>query len=215
MQKYKKENEMKGKFITFEGGEGSGKSTQTKLLCDYFKDNNIEYVNTREPGGTLISEKIRELVLDAKMNNMSLETEILLFAASRAQLIDEVIKPSLDSGKVILCDRYIDSSIVYQGMTAGDNIDKVLWANKYAYEYCMPDVTFYFDIDPVLAFERKNGADENDRMEMKGLEFHNKVRDGFLKLSKKYPERIKIIDASKSVEDVTNQIKKILNDMGI
>lgn len=206
---------MKGKFISFEGGEGSGKSTQTQIICDYFKNHNIDFITTREPGGTSVSERIRSLVLDAKVENMSFETEVLLFAASRVQLINEVLIPSLNEGKTILCDRYLDSSMVYQGLTNGNNLDKVEWANKYALENCMPDCTLYFDIDPVLAFKRKNGADENDRMEMKGIEFHQKVRQGFLTLAKMYPERIKVIDASKNIEEVTNQILTHLSSKGI
>lgn len=206
---------MKGKFITFEGGEGSGKSTQTQIICELLKDKNIAHVTTREPGGTKISEAIRALVLDAKNDKMSLETEILLFAASRAQLIDEFILPSLDEGKIVICDRYIDSSMVYQGMCNGNNIDKVLSANSYAVNNCMPDLTLYFDIDPELAFSRKNGADVNDRMEMKGMEFHKKVRQGFLNLASMYPERIKVIDASKSIEEVTSQIVDALREKGI
>lgn len=206
---------MKGKFISFEGGEGSGKSTQTQIICDMLRSHNVEFINTREPGGTKISEKIRELVLDAKNEKMSLQTEILLFAASRAQLINEVILPTLDSGKTVICDRYLDSSLVYQGMTCGDNLDNVRWANKYAMDNCMPDITLYFDIDPKLAFERKNGADKNDRMEMKGMEFHQKVREGFLRLANFYPKRIKVIDASKTREEVTAQILEALRNIGI
>lgn len=206
---------MRGKFISFEGGEGSGKSTQTQIICDMLRSDNLEFINTREPGGTKISEKIRELVLDAKNEKMSLETEILLFAASRAQLINEVILPTLNSGKTVICDRYLDSSLVYQGMTCGDNLDIVKCANKYAMDNCMPDITLYFDIDPKLAFERKNGADKNDRMEMKGMEFHQKVRQGFLRLANMYPERIKIIDASKTREEVTAQILEAIRNIGI
>lgn len=206
---------MRGKFISFEGGEGSGKSTQTQIICDMLNSKNIGFITTREPGGTKISERIREVVLDTKMDNMSLETEILLFAASRAQLINELIIPTLDSGKVVICDRYVDSSMVYQGLTCGNNIEKVKWANKYALENCMPDITLYFDIEPEIAFERKNGADKNDRIEMKGMEFHKKVREGFLTLAKMYPERIKVIDASKTIEEVTAQIFEVLKTIGI
>lgn len=206
---------MKGIFISLEGGEGSGKSTQTELLINYFMSKNINCITTREPGGTVICEKIRNLVLDAKLNNMSTEAEMLLFAASRIQLINELILPSLNEGKVIICDRFIDSSFVYQGLTNGDKIDDVKIANHFALNKCMPDITIYFDIDPVDAFKRKNGADENDRMEMKGMEFHQKVRKGFLKLAEMFPERIVKIDASKSVQEVHEQILQALKNKGI
>lgn len=206
---------MKGKFITFEGGEGSGKSTQAKIVCDMLKSHYVNFIRTREPGGTIISEKIRELVLNKEYDQMTHETEILLFAASRAQLVNEVIKPALEEGKLVVCDRFVDSSFVYQGLTNDDNLDKVIWANKYVMENCMPDVTLYFDIDPEIAFARKNGADKADRIETKGMNFHKKVREGFLKLSKMFPERIKVIDASKSLEEVTAQIFEVLRAMNI
>ena len=198
---------MKGKFITLEGGEGAGKSTQAQIICEMLRNKKIDYIKTREPGGTTISEKIRGIVLDSKNGNMSLDTEILLFSASRSQLIDEVILPSLNEGKIVICDRYVDSSIVYQGLAnENGNMEKVKKANFHAFDSCMPDLTLYFDIDPIDAFKRKNGADENDRIEMKGLEYHKKVRQGFLTLAELYPERIKVIDASKTIDEVTEQI---------
>lgn len=208
-------NNIRGAFISLEGGDGSGKSTQLKLLTDYLTENGYDCVFTREPGGTKISEKIREIILDAANKEETDETEALLYAAARAQLVKEVIIPSVKNGKIVVCDRFIDSSVAYQGYARGlgkDFVDKI---NSYPIEYCMPDVTLFFDITPERAFLRKGGADKNDRIEQSGREFHEKVYEGYKKQLEDFPERIAAIDAEQSVGKVFEDVLNVLRDRKI
>lgn len=208
-------NNIRGAFISLEGGDGSGKSTQLKLLTDYLTENGYDCVFTREPGGTKISEKIREIILDAANKEETDETEALLYAAARAQLVKEVIIPSVKNGKIVVCDRFIDSSVAYQGYARGlgkDFVDKI---NSYPIEYCMPDVTLFFDITPERAFLRKGGADKNDRIEQSGRVFHEKVYEGYKKQLEDFPERIAAIDAEQSVEKVFEDVLNVLKDRKI
>ncbi len=202
----------KGLFITLEGCEGSGKSTQLKLLEEYFKSHNITAVFTREPGGTPLAEKIRTIILDGKNSEMTDECEALLYAASRVQHLEEKIIPSLNEGKWVICDRYIDSSFAYQSYARGLGFEFVEKVNSYAIKRGMPDLTIFFDISPDEAFSRKGGADKGDRIEQSGMEFHKKVYSGYTALCEKYPDRIKKIDAKRSVEeifaDVVKEIKR-------
>ena len=187
---------MKGKFITFEGCEGVGKSRQIKLLEEYLKENNIEYFLTREPGGNSVSEQIRNVILDGKNDAMTDECEALLYAAARVQLLKEVIKPKLDAGELVICDRFVDSSLAYQGYARGLGTEFIEEINGYAIKNFMPDYTVFLNLDPERAFKRKGGADGKDRLEQSGLAFHKKVYEGYLKLAEKYPERYIVIDAS-------------------
>ncbi|RKD28826.1 dTMP kinase [Thermohalobacter berrensis] len=198
---------MKGLFITVEGPDGSGKSTQIKLLSEYLQDKGYDIVITREPGGTKISEDIREIILDDKNTGMSPVTEALLYAASRAQHVYEKVIPALKEGKIIICDRFVDSSLVYQGIARGLGIEKIKEINEFAIQGIKPDVTLFLNIDPELASLRRRARQNQDRLEKESIEFHKKVYDGYLRLTKMYPERIKIIDASKSIEKTFNQIK--------
>ena len=172
-------------FITFEGCEGVGKSRQIKELENYLKTNGISYYLTREPGGTPVSEQIRNVILDGKNTSMTDECEALLYASARVQLLKEVVKPKLDAGELVLCDRYIDSSLAYQGYARGLGIDFVEKINDYAIKNFMPDFTVFLDLPPELAFKRKGGVDKNDRLELSGMEFHQKVYEGYLALAER------------------------------
>ena len=184
---------MRGKFITIEGCEGAGKSKQLNLLSDHLKITNTDFIITREPGGSNISEKIRSIILDGKNTEMTCECEALLYAAARVQHLSDTVEPALKIGKLVICDRYIDSSFAYQGFARGLDINYIKNINSYAIEKYMPDLTLFLNISPEDAFKRKGGADTSDRLEMCGLEFHNRVYKGYLKLLKEYPNRIKSI----------------------
>ena len=185
---------MKGKFITFEGCEGSGKSTQIELYRKYLEEKNIEYLFVREPGGTEISEKIRSIILDVNNDKMSDEAEALLYAAARAQLISEKILPALNKGILVICDRYIDSSFAYQAYARGLGMDFISKINSFAIDNCMPDKTVFLNISSKQAFLRKGGADKDDRLELSGEDFHQRVYEGYVELAKIYSERFLLID---------------------
>ncbi|MCQ2547982.1 MAG: dTMP kinase [Clostridia bacterium] len=196
-------------FITIEGPDGAGKSTQIANIEKYFQDKGMEYIVTREPGGTKIGEMIREIILDKNNAEMDDLTEAMLYAASRAQHVAQIIKPALEEGKVVICDRFIDSSIAYQGYGRGLG-DAVLDINKYAVEGFMPDLTFVINIDPSFAKTRiKKGTE--DRVELEADDFHKEVFRGYVELEKQFPERIKAIDGSKTKEDICKQIYDILD----
>ena len=163
-------------FITFEGCEGVGKSTQLNFLRDYLKETGQDAIFVREPGGTSIGEQIRKVILNPANTEMASVTESMLYASSRVQLIDEVILPALREGKLVVCDRYLDSSIAYQGYARGLGADFVKKVNSYAVEHCMPDVTIFLDLCPAESFRATPG---NDRMEQENREFHNKVYEGY------------------------------------
>jgi len=199
---------MRGLFISMEGPDGSGKTTQIERLKDYFLNKGYEVIITREPGGTQISEKIRDIILDVNNKALSNMTEALLYAASRAQHVEEKIKPALENGKIVISDRFVDSSIVYQGYARGIGIDIVESINNFAIQGFMPDITFFFDIEPELAMKRKNSQKSLDRLEQEHISFHNKVYEGYKILLKKYPERIKSINARQSIDNIYEQIIK-------
>lgn len=205
---------VKGKFVTVEGCEGSGKSTQLKLLSAYLDGAGIPYVLTREPGGSPIAEQIRKIILDGKNMEMCDECEAMLYAASRIQHLRERVLPALAEGKLVVCDRYIDSSLAYQGVARNLGIEYVADINKKAFELCTPDLTVFFDMSPEKAFARKNGADQNDRMEKQGLDFHRRVYGGYLELLKKYP-RICAVECSGSIEETAENVIKLLKEKGI
>ena len=205
----------KGSFITFEGCEGSGKSTQLALLKEHFVKNGIDAMFTREPGGTVISEKLREIILSSEFSEMNDRTEALLYAAARVQLIDEKIAPYVEKGGIVVCDRYIDSSFAYQAFARGLGMEYVKSINSYAIENRMPDATIFFDISPEEAFGRKGGAEKGDRLEQSGMEFHNKVYRGYLEICRLYPERIVVIDAHGSAEEIFVKVIDALKKRGI
>ncbi|MDP2599851.1 MAG: dTMP kinase [Deltaproteobacteria bacterium] len=203
---------MKGLFITFEGIEGCGKSTQISLLNDTLLSKGLPVVLTREPGGTQIGEKIRGLLLDVGSKGMSATTELLLYAAARAQHVAEIIRPALKAGKIVLCDRYFDSTAAYQGAarTLDENILKKL--HEIATGNCLPDITFLLDCSVKTGFERihnQRGKDQFDRLELESKNFHERVRTGYLALAKQEPDRIKIIDATRDIQEIHGQIKNI------
>lgn len=196
---------MRGKFITLEGPDGSGKSTILNLISDYLESKGIDFIISREPGGTQIGEEIRDIILDNKNTNMGPETEALLYAAARGQHVHEKIIPALDSGKIVVCDRFILSSLAYQGVGRGLGIEKVKMINDFGLRGIYPDLVLFFHIDPELTLERKTIKEGGDRLEQEGVGFHRKVYDGYMELLKKYPENIKIIDATKSIDEVFKQ----------
>ncbi|MCD8209564.1 MAG: dTMP kinase [Coprobacillus sp.] len=199
-------------FITLEGPEGSGKTTAIKYAVSELKKRGYEIVETREPGGTSISEQIRNVILDKENKAMDPRTEALLYAASRRQHLVEKIWPALKEGKIVICDRYLDSSLAYQGVGRGIGTKNILNANLFATEDTWPDLTILFDIDPTVGMERiaANSNREVNRLDLEEMEFHKKVREAFLKLAKKYKKRYVVIDASKPLEEVEKEVLDII-----
>lgn len=198
----------KGLFISIEGPDGSGKSTQIKNIKEYFEKINREIVFTREPGGTVIGEKIREIILNKEHGEMSDKAEALLYAAARAQHVEEKIMPALREGKIVICDRFVDSSIVYQGYgrSLGEDVQRV---NEFAIGTCMPDLTILFLLDPAIGKSRIKESTQ-DRLELEKLDFHYMVYQGYKELAMKYPERIVSIDASRDIDSIKNELIEIL-----
>ncbi|GIP45799.1 thymidylate kinase [Paenibacillus sp. J45TS6] len=194
----------KGIFITLEGGEGSGKTTMIGRLSNYLEERNIAYLVTREPGGIEIAEKIRSIILDPEHTAMDARTEALLYAAARRQHLVEKVIPALEEGLIVLCDRFVDSSLVYQGYARGIGEEEIRSINLFATEGITPNVTIYFDVDPEIGFARiaANQEREVNRLDLENRLFHDKVRAGYLKLVENEPERIKMIDASLSPDEV-------------
>ena len=201
----------KGIFITFEGTDGSGKSTQIERFADYVKAKGYDVVLTREPGGTPVSEKIRSIILDPENTEESPVTEALLYAASRAQHVSEKIKPAIERGALVICDRFLDSSIAYQAYARGLG-DDVLKINEFAVQGVMPDITFFLDIDPESARERRSIRGTSDRLENEGLSFQVKVYEGYRKLIARSPERFRVIDAKQSPDEVFEDIKEAFTE---
>ena len=198
-------------FITFEGPDGSGKSTQIKLLAEHLTKLGQHVLLTREPGGTEISEQIRTLLHDTRYTTMLPRTELLLFSAARAQLIGEKIKPHLASSGVVLCDRYADSTLAYQGYGHGLDVETLRLITTFATDDLKPDVTLLFDLDPAVGLQRRqmNGGEWN-RMDDYALAFHRRVRAGYLELAKAEPERWIILDATRGVEELQAEVQRIV-----
>lgn len=194
-------------FITFEGIEGCGKSTQARLTCDWLRSFNLPVILTREPGGTETGEKIRSILLDPS-SKVSPITEAFLYLAARSQLVNQIIKPALASQKIVLCDRFSDSFIAYQGYGRGLDIELLEKLNIAATGGIVPDLTFLFDLPVEVAFTRLH---EHDRIEQESSHFHERVRQGFLEIARRHPGRIRVIDATQSVEMVFEQVKRELN----
>ena len=206
---------MKGTFITFEGCEGAGKSTQIRLLSQYLAEQGKECVVTREPGGSAISEAIRTVILDGKNTAMTDECEALLYAAARAQHLSDTVLPALEEGKTVLCDRYIFSSFAYQGYGRGLDMGFLRAVNSFALQGHMPDITLFLDIPPRSAFERKHGADQNDRIEQAGEAFHARVYQGYLRLAEEYPGQIVRVDCSGTKFETNEKIRALLAGRGL
>lgn len=204
------ENFKKGMFITFEGADGAGKSTQLKKVANWLKELGYEVICTREPGGTPNAEKLREVVLDPALT-IGDRTETLLYLASRAEHVRELIKPSLEAGKIVLCDRFSDSTFVYQGLVRGLGIENIKSLNDFATGGIEPKFTIVLDGDPLKLAERRKERGEIDRLELEGLDFQVKVREGFLALAAKKPDCLKLVNALALEEEVFTQIKGIIS----
>ena len=205
---------MQGIFISMEGPDGSGKSTQIELLKSYLESKGYdEIIITREPGGTVISEAIRGIILNKDYSEMGYMTEALLYASARAQLVSEVIKPALEADKAVISDRFVDSSAVYQGMARGLGVDVAYQINSYAIQGIMPQLTIHMDLPAKVGISRKKEQAELDRMELETLEFHEKVAEGYRTLAKLAPERIRTIDATMSIEDIHGKIVSYVEDI--
>ena len=205
---------MRGKFITFEGCDGCGKSTQLKLLSNYLTEQNIPHIFTREPGGGKISEAIREILLNGKNTEMTDECEALLYAAARVQHLADRVEPALQEGKLVICDRYVDSSLAYQAFARGLGEDFIKKINAFALQNYLPDVTIFIDLTPEAAFLRKRGADENDRLEQAGMAFHKKVYAGYDTLAKNEPNRIARVDGNQTPNGIFENVLAILKEKG-
>ncbi|MGD7050891.1 dTMP kinase [Rossellomorea marisflavi] len=203
---------MNGSFITVEGPEGAGKSTVLAVLAKRLEEDGVPVVITREPGGIKIAEQIREVILHTENTEMDERTEALLYAAARRQHLVEKVLPALREGKVVLCDRFIDSSLAYQGKARGIGMDAIEEINAFAIEDHMPDLTLYFDIEPEEGLNRINQhkGREVNRLDLESVGFHHKVREGYLELVNKYPSRIQVVDASRSVTAVADAAYEIV-----
>lgn len=201
----------KGLFITFEGCDGCGKTTAITNVDRILSDNNIEHILTREPGGSRIAEEIRNIILDKKNVEEDCRTEALLYAASRRQHLVEKVLPSLNEGKLVICDRYLDSSLAYQGYARGIGIDNVMSINAFAIENTMPDLTFFLDLSPEEGMKRiSSRTRESDRLDQEKITFHQKVYDGYKIVNEMFKDRIVVIDASQTRDDIAKEIADII-----
>ena len=203
---------MKGIFISFEGIEGAGKTIQSKLLCEYLLKKGYKVILTEEPGGTRIGLKIRELLLSVENKGMTPVTELLLYNVSRAQHIKEVILPALKRGFVVITDRFVDSTVAYQGYGRGIDLSLIYSIEKVVTGGVKPDITILFDIDAEIGLKRNRGIKKSDRLELEDVGFHKRVRSGYLEIVSKEPERIKLIDASEGIEEIHSKIVSIVMD---
>lgn len=207
---------MKGLFITFEGPDGSGKSTVAKAVSEKLKQQGYEVVHTREPGGIEIAEQIRNIILDPKNTAMDPKTEALLYAASRRQHLVEKVFPAVKENKIVICERFIDSSLAYQGFGRQLGFEDVLGINLFATESTYPDMTIYLDVDEEVGLSRLENRDFKDRLDQESIDFHHRVKKGYETVLEKFKDRIRIVDASKPLEEVIdnslNEIVKLIND---
>lgn len=202
-------------FITIEGCEGVGKTYQTRMLKQYCEDNGLDVVFTREPGGSNIAEQIRRILLDANNSEMDDMCEAFLYASSRIQHLKDIVKPALEQGKVVFCDRFVHSSYVYQGIGRGLGLDKIVKLNELAVGEYMPEFTIFLDLSPEEAFKRKGGADKTDRMEAADYAFHAKVYEGYKQLIAANPDKFEVIDASGTKDQTQAKLRAILVRRGI
>ena len=204
---------MSGLFITLEGADGSGKSTISRMLSSYLRDNGLKVTSTREPGGTDISEEIRKIILDDKNTEMKSTTEALLYAASRAQHIEEKIVPAMRSNRIVICDRFVISSLVYQGIARNLGVENIKKINDFATGGLSPDLVLFFDVDPERAMRRRGRRLKSDRIEKEKMDFHRSVYEGYKSIVNEYDGNIKVIDASKSKIEVFEQVKQIVDKL--
>lgn len=198
---------MKGLFITFEGPEGSGKSTHSKLLCDYLREKGYKVLHTREPGGTVIGEKLRKILLDPQNKDMSDTCELFLYLANRAQIVREVILPALKKGAIVVCDRFLDATAAYQGYGSGLALKLIRYIGRLAIGGIKPDLTILLDIDTLEGLKRSK---RHDRIENKTLSYHRRVRKGYLTLAKEETERIRLIKVEDGITKTQQLIRKII-----
>ena len=206
---------MKGKFITFEGADGGGKSTQVQLAAARLREHGYEVVTTREPGGTVLAEKVRELVLDPNLP-LNSTSQSLLYLAARSEHVEKVIRPALETGKIVLCDRFSDSTLVYQGLSLGKELAELTVLQQlcsFATAGLEPDLTIVLDGRPEVLAKRRELRGVTDRYEQQGLDFQHKLRDGFLTLAKAEPERIKVLNAEGSMEEVAAAVQKAIANL--
>ena len=206
---------MKGKFITFEGADGGGKSTQVQLVATWLQQRGYEVVTTREPGGTVLAEKVRELVLDPALP-LNSTSQSLLYLAARSEHVEKVIRPALAAGKIVLCDRFSDSTLVYQGLSLGKELAELTVMQQlcsFATAGLEPDLTLVLDGRPEELAKRRELRGVTDRYEQQGLDFQHKLRDGFLTLAKAEPERIKVLNAEGSMEEVAAAVQKAIANL--
>ena len=209
-----------GIFITLEGIEGSGKSTQMGLLKSYLEGRGLSVTALREPGGTRLGEEVRAILLNsADGRRIEPMAELYLYEACRAELVEEVIRPALNEGRTVICDRYVDSTVAYQGYGRGLDIDSVMAINSSAVAGVMPEITIVLDMSPAAGIKRatarieerkKEGASAEDRFELEALDFHSRVRDGFLKIAKAEPERVRVVDGNGGIESIHKEICAII-----
>lgn len=197
-------------FVTFEGPDGSGKTTISNLVHEKLQQLGYESLYTREPGGIGISEDIRDIILDTKNTNMDIRTEALLYAASRRQHLVEKIIPALNDGKIVVCDRFLDSSLAYQGYARNIGVEKVLNINEFAIEGRHPDMTIFLDISAEEGLNRIKGRNYKDRLDLESVDFHNKVYEGYQFVLKKFEQRMRIIDAEKTIDEIVEEATQII-----
>ena len=206
----------KGLFITFEGPDGCGKTTVCRMVYDMLLENGVDAIHTREPGGIDIAEQIRNVVLDPKNTAMDAKTEALLYAASRRQHLVQRVLPALAEGKVVVCERFIDSSLAYQGYGRQIGFDEVLSINKFAIGDTFPDITIYLDVNEEVGLSRIKNRKFKDRLDVESIEFHHRVNEGYAKVVETFKDRIRVVDASKPLEEVVKTsyaiVKGTLND---
>ena len=204
-----------GKFITFEGADGGGKSTQVQLAAEWLRKQGYDVITTREPGGTVLAEKVRELVLDPALP-LNTTSQTLLYLAARSEHVEKVIRPALDAGKVVLCDRFSDSTLVYQGLSLGKGLAELTVLRQlcsFATAGLEPDLTLVLDGRPEELAKRRELRGVTDRYEQQGLDFQHRLRDGFLTLAKAEPARIKVLNAEGSMEEVAEAVQKALDNL--
>ena len=206
----------KGYFITFEGPDGSGKTTVCNAVYQRLKDMGYDVVHTREPGGIEIAEKIRDIILDPQNVMMDAKTEALIYAASRRQHLVEKVIPSIEDGKVVICERFVDSSLAYQGYGRELGFDEVLSINKFAIGDYFPDMTVYLDVDEKTGLERIKDRAFKDRLDQESIDFHHRVNEGYQKVIDVFKDRVSIVDASKPldsvIEDALSRVKELIDD---
>ena len=206
--------QLNGIFITFEGPEGSGKTSVIEGIKQFFTDNNIDFITTREPGGIRIAEEIRNIILNKDNVEMDARAEALLFAAARGQHLNEKVIPALEQGKVVLCDRFIDSSLAYQGHARGLGIEEVYSINKFAIGDTLPSLTIFIDVPPQVGLKRVfNNTRKVDRLDLEDISFHEKVYEGYMILAEKFNNRFKIVDGTNSKEQVIKDTIEVIKNV--